>query len=182
MYMYNEYMTQKGFVNIVIVAVVVVIIGVVGFLALTRQTPTPTLIPSPNPETSPISAPKLGRPEFGSQDFAVVEAVVLSSDGIKINVSIDKILEYRRDDEPSWKKLQEGDRVLISIAIAKLVPRESSDAGTPGQITPTTVDAKDLGEERIAQFVSSLVGKKVVLSMNCGHDNGCGEGRIQSYK
>ncbi len=38
---------QKGFVNIILIAGIVVILGVIGFLVLSRQTPTPISVPKP---------------------------------------------------------------------------------------------------------------------------------------
>jgi len=53
--MYNKHMNhfrklqckQKGFVNIILIAGIVVILGVIGFLVLSRQTPTPISVPKP---------------------------------------------------------------------------------------------------------------------------------------
>jgi len=62
-------MTQKGFVNVILVVVIVVLLGAVGYLALVKKslpiaqqtsTPTPTLTKTPTlvPTTTPMSTPK----------------------------------------------------------------------------------------------------------------------------
>ncbi len=179
------------------------------------------LPPSQAPEPAGIQP---GRPELAPEDFALVEASVLSAEGVVARLRITRIVNLRRATGASGEPLRDNDEISVSVSIAKPVPRPPeaafnvqvppattggllvppvvpSGSQTPpvaagagqappvatgaGQIPPAAtgvtqvpipvevgqapgaVDLADLGQERIAVFLESLVGKTILLSMSC---------------
>lgn len=63
-----------------------------------------------------------GAPISGPEDFALVRATVLSTDGIVARLRIDDVLNIRRGLDAGWAPVTSPDEVLVSVSIAKVVP------------------------------------------------------------
>ena len=173
------------------------------------------LPPSQAPEPAVIQP---GGAELAPEDFALVEATVLSAEGVVARVRITRVVNIRRAAEASGEPLRDNNEISVSVSIAKPVPRppeEAFDVQVPPATTggllvppvvasgdqpppvatggdqvppvatgvtqvpvpvesgqapgaePVAVDLADLGQERISDFIESLVGKTILLSMSC---------------